>query len=96
MCNACGFPMKPGHWTDAGTDTPGDRLRVQMRRAQVLDRILTPYGLRARPPGNMRGFSLSSLSGKTTLVPDLEALWEEAARATGAPLDPLDPRFIGE
>ena len=95
MCNACGFPMKPGHWTDAGADTPGDRLRVQMRRAQVLDRILAPHGLKARPPSNMRGFALSSLSGKTTLVPDLEALWEEAARLTGAPLDPLDPRFIG-
>lgn len=95
MCSACGFPMKPGHWTDAGADTPGDRLRVQLRRAQVLDRILSGYGLKARAPGNMPGFTLSSLNGKTVLVPDLEALWAEAAEQKGTPLDPLDPRFIG-
>ena len=29
MCSACGFPAAPGHWTDAGAQTPGDRLRLR-------------------------------------------------------------------
>ncbi len=93
MCNACGFPTRPGHWTDAGADTAGDRLRLQHRRAQVLSRILKSHGLTARPPGHGPGFALSSLSGRTALLADLEAVWDEAARQLGHPLDPLDPRF---
>ena len=95
MCSACGFPTKPGHWADAGADTAGDRIRVKQRRAQVLGRILSGYGLTARDPGAVPGFALSSFTGKTVLVPDLESLWAEAARQTGAPLDPLDSRFVG-
>lgn len=93
MCNACGFPTRPGHWTDAGADNAGDRLRLQLRRAQILNKLLGSYGFTARPPGHGPGFALSTFSGRTTLVPDLEAIWEEAAKQLGYPLDPLDPRF---
>ena len=93
MCNACGFPTRPGHWTDAGADNAGDRLRLQLRRAQVLNKLLSGYGLKARPPGYGPGFALSSLSGRTALLPDLEAVWTEADRQIGHPLDPLDARF---
>ena len=93
MWNACGFPTRPGHWTDAGADNTGDRLRLQLRRAQILNKLLSGYGFNARTPGHGPGFALSSFSGRTTLVPDLEALWEESARQLGHPIDPLDPRF---
>lgn len=95
MCNACGFPTRPGHWTDAGADTAGDRLRLQMRRAKILNKILKGYGFSARPPGHGPGFALSSFSGRTTLLPDLEAVWIEAEKQLGHPVDPLDPRFTG-
>jgi len=95
MCNACGFPTRPGHWTDAGADTAGDRLRLQMRRAKILNKILKGYGFSARPPGHGPGFALSSFSGRTTLLPDLEAVWIEAEKQLGHPIDPLDPRFSG-
>ena len=80
MCNACGFPTRPGHWTDAGADNAGDRLRLQLRRAEVLNKLLKGYGFTARPPGHAPGFALSSFSGRTTILPDLEAVWQEAAR----------------
>ena len=95
MCSGCGFPTRPGHWTDAGSGTAGDRIRLQLSRARVLAKILTPYGLTARPPGQAPGIALSSFTGRTTIVPDLDALWEEAAQQLGAPIDPLDPRFTG-
>ncbi|KZY53021.1 hypothetical protein HKX23_13030 [Sulfitobacter sp. KE29] len=96
MCNACGFPTRPGHWTDAGADNAGDRLRLQMRRTQILNRLLSSYGFTARPPGHGPGFALSSFTGRTALLPDLEAVWEDAARQIGAPIDPLAPRFTAE
>ena len=96
MCSACGFPTRPGHWTDAGADTAGDRIRMKLNRAKVLAKILAPYGLTARVPGQIPGFALSSFTGKTVIVPDLEALWDAAAQQLGAPIDPLDPRFIGD
>lgn len=95
MCNACGFPTAPGHWTDAGADTPGDRLRMQYRRAQVLKKILSSYGLSASVDGQIPGIQLSSFTGGQKNLRDLEAVWVEAARQIGKPLDPLDPRFTG-
>ncbi|MEH6647331.1 hypothetical protein [Sulfitobacter sp.] len=95
MCNACGFPTRPGHWTDAGATTSGDRLRLQLRRVEVLNKILRGYGFSARTPGHGPGFALASFTGRTTLLPDLETVWEEAAQQLGQPLDPLDPRFTG-
>ena len=93
MCSACGFPKRPGHWTDAGAETAGDRIRLQLARAKVLGKILTPYGLTARPPGQVPGFALSTFDGKTQIVPDLEALWGAASQQMGAPIDPLASRF---
>ena len=47
MCSACGFPAAPGHWTDAGAQTPGDRLRyVILDDGQVrLMRMIPVAGL---------------------------------------------------
>jgi hypothetical protein len=93
MCNACGFPTAPGHWTDAGADTPGDRLRMQFRRAQVLKKILSGSGLTANVDGHIPGLQLASLTGGSVILRDLEALWVEVERQTGRPLDPLAPEF---
>ena len=94
MCSACGFPTRPGHWTDAGADSAGDRLRLQLSRARVLNKILVGYGFNARPPGHGPGFALASFTGNTKILPDLEAVWAEVARQLGHPIDPLDPRFL--
>lgn len=94
MCNACGNPAVPGHWTEAGTDTPGDRLRARFHRAGLLDKLLRPYGLTAHDGGLVPGIQMGTLSGSQTIVPDLGALWVEAERLLGHPIDPLDPVFL--
>ena len=94
MCNACGNPAAPGHWTEAGADTPGERLRARFRRAQILRSVLPSYGLTAHDGGVVDGIQLSTLSGNSTMVNNLAELWAEAERLTGAPIDPLDPRFL--
>ena len=96
MCNACGNPAAPGHWTDAGTTTPGDRLRARFHRAAVLRNVLRPYGLTAHDDGSVPGIQLSTLTGAVTMVDTLEDLWQEAERLAGSQIDPLDPRYLND
>ena len=94
MCNACGNPAAPGHWTEAGAATPGDRLRARFRRADILRRVLRPYGLTAHEDGSVQGIQLGTLAGATVIVPDLAAVWIEAERMAGQAIDPLDRRYL--
>jgi hypothetical protein len=94
MCSACGFPAAPGHWTEAGTQTPHDRLRARHRRAQILGRVLKGYGLGVHDDLQMPGMQVSSFSGATVIVRDLNELWQEAERMTGTRIDPLGPEFV--
>ncbi len=96
MCSACGFPAAPGHWTEAGSPTPHDRVRAKFRRAQVLQNVLPSYGLKAFDGGVIPGIQISTLSGSETIVRDLDEVWALAEKLSGGPVDPLDPRFIGE
>ena len=68
MCNACGKPAPPGHWTEAGAATAGDRLRARFHRVGVLNAILRPYGLSAHDGGAVPGIQLSTLSGAQVIV----------------------------
>jgi hypothetical protein len=88
MCNACGFPARPGHWTDAGLTTPHDRIRARFTRAALLQRLLKPYGLTAHDDGQT-GLRLSTLSGASVMVEGLDDLWAKAAILAGRPIDVL-------
>ena len=90
MCNACGFPARAGHWTDAGLVTPRDRLRARLRRATILARVLRPYGLTAHDDGVSDGIILSTLSGASEIVMRPEDLWPTAERLAGRPIDVLN------
>ena len=96
MCNACGFPSAPGHWTDAGANTPGDRLRSRFHRAKLLDAVLRPYGMTAHDDGVTPGIQIGTLSGNQTIVRNLEEVWNEAERLSGKVIDPLDPMFLND
>ncbi len=89
MCNACGFPARAGYWTDAGLETPHDRLRARFRRAQVLARVLRPYGLTAHDNGVTDGVILSTLAGASAIVTDPAQLWQTVERLAGRAFDPL-------
>ena len=90
MCNACGFPARAGHWTDAGLLTAHDRLRARFRRAAILARVLRPYGLTAHDDGVTDGITLSTLSGASEIVLTPQDLWPTAERMAGRPIDLLD------
>ncbi|MDR5651534.1 hypothetical protein [Ruixingdingia sedimenti] len=96
MCNACGNPAAPGHWTEAGAATPGDRLRARFHRAALLNRVLKPYGLMAHDDGVVPGIQIGTLSGARVIVDHLDHVWAECDRLLGHPVDPLDPRFLGD
>ena len=96
MCSSCGFPSAPGHWTEAGAPTPMDRMRARFRRAQAASVLLAPYGLSARDDGAVPGVQVSSATGATQIIPDFDALWIEAGRMSGQPIDPLGDRFLGD
>lgn len=96
MCNACGNPAAPGHWTEAGAATPMDRLRARFRRAEILRRVLRPHGLTAHDDGAVPGIQLGTLAGATVIVANLDQVWAEAERLLGRPVDPLDPRYLDD
>lgn len=96
MCSACGFPAAPGHWTEAGAPTAHDRLRAKYRRAQVLQNVLPAYGLKVFEGSEVPGIQLSTMTGAQAIVRDLDEVWAMAEKVSGGPVDPLDPRFIGE
>jgi len=94
MCSACGFPAAPGHWTDAGAQTPGDRLRLRFARLEAVNRLLAAYGLKAWDDGVTPGLQLFAPGGQRELVPDLASLWNVAERMAGQPVDPLSDRAL--
>jgi hypothetical protein len=94
MCSACGYPAAPGHWTEAGAASMGDRLRARFRRAQILQRVLQPYGMNAHDGGLVPGIQLSTQTGEQTIVRDLTEVWLEAERMSGKTIDPLAPCFV--
>ncbi len=91
MCAGCGFPAAAGPWTDAGAADAGGRLRARHLRLAMLARILRPYGLTVEDPGAVPGLVLARLTGERVAVADLPALWAEAERMLGRPVDPLAP-----
>ena len=93
MCANCGFPSAPGHWTEAGLASASDRIRSRFRRAQVLQAVLSGYGLTAHDDGAIPGLTLATRTGHHEMVADLAEVWAAAERMSGRRIDPLDPRF---
>lgn len=96
MCANCGFPAAAGHWTEAGAASAPDRLRSRFRRAQVLQSILPAFGLKAHDGGLVPGIQIATFSGSEVIAGNLDEVWATAERMNGAPIDPLDPRFLAE
>jgi hypothetical protein len=96
MCSACGYPAAPGHWTEAGAATTSDRLRSRFRRAEVLQKVLSAYGLKAHDGGLVPGIQISNQFGNQMIARDLADVWITAEQWTGTAIDPLDPRFTGD
>ena len=80
--------MANGHWAEEGGGA-----RARAFRASALNRVLEHYGLSVHAWA-AGAYVLRDLKGGTAVVSDLGALWVEAERLSGAPLDPLDPALV--
>jgi hypothetical protein len=87
MCALCGVLLED-HWAEAD----GGR-RARVFRVALVNRVLGHFGLRLDDWGG-RTYVLRDAKGRATVVANLGALWAEAERLAGRPLDPLDPALV--
>lgn len=80
--------MAKEHWAEEGGGA-----RARAFRASTLNRVLEHYGLSVHAWA-AGAYVLRDPKGGTAVVSDLGALWVEAERLSGAPLDPLDPALV--
>lgn len=87
MCALCGVLLEE-HWAE---QRGGRRARVF--RVELLNRVLGHFGLRLEDWSG-RIYVLSDRKGRAVIVENLGALWVQAERLAGRPLDPLDPELV--
>ena len=86
MCALCGDLSSQDHWSDR---SPGSgTARHRQERLRAVRTLLEGTGLTVSE-WRGRGYQLSNGRGRTVLVGDLGALWVEAERMRGRPVDPL-------
>jgi hypothetical protein len=87
MCALCGVLLSD-HWAEQEGGRRGRAFRVAL-----VNRVLDHFGLRLDDwAGSV--YVLRDRKGGTAVVDNLGALWTEAARLAGGPLDPLDPELV--
>ena len=86
MCSLCGVLLSD-HWAEADGGA-----RARIFRVGLLNRVLGHFGLSLGAWG--RVYVLRDRTGRTAVVDDLGAVWREAERLLGRPLDPLDPALL--
>jgi hypothetical protein len=87
MCVLCGVLLND-HWAEQ----EGGR-RGRVFRGRLLNRVLAVYGL-SLDDWSGRVWVLRDRKGRTAVVDNLGAVWVEAERLCGRPLDPLDPDLV--
>ena len=87
MCVLCGVLLND-HWAEQ----EGGR-RGRVFRGRLLNRVLAFYGLRL-DDWSGRVWVLRDAKGRAVVVADLGAVWSEAEKLAGRPLDPLDPDLV--
>lgn len=86
VCGLCGDLTRDDHWSDRAPDAGS--LRHRQERLRAVRVLLHGTGLTVTE-WRGRGYQLGNGRGRTVLVPDLGALWAEAERMLGRPVDPL-------
>jgi hypothetical protein len=89
VCALCGVILNE-HWAE---QDGGRRSRVF--RAALLDRVLGHFGLSLHDWAGAV-YVLRDSKGSSTVVADISAVWSEAERLLGRPLDPLDAALVAE
>jgi len=97
MCGLCGVFLTETHWADSTVASLADGARTRrherLHRVALTNRVLRHYGLKV---GDWQGsaYVLSTLTGQTTIVPSIAAVWPAAEQLRKRALDPLDEGLI--
>jgi hypothetical protein len=78
------------HWAEGD----GGR-RARVFRAALLNRVLGHFGLSLHDWSGAV-YVLRDRKGSSVVVQDIGAVWSEAERLLGSPLDPLDAALVAE
>lgn len=103
MCVLCGEMVVSMHWSE-GVREEGckevvvgelqrERLRNRLQKVRIAQNILRFYGLSLKEWQGSK-FVLSDAKGQSAIVPNLGALWEEAAKMAKRQIDVLDPNLL--
>jgi hypothetical protein len=110
VCLLCGDLWREEHWAEVAEEGEpgagggviaferqaerwGRRLRARGERARLVGVVLAGYGLSLQDwEGD--AYILRDAKGSAAVVHDLAALWGEAERMIGRPLDPLDEGLV--
>ena len=84
MCALCGL-LGASHWAEGDEALAGARTRF-------LARVLSHFGLHLDEWGSV--YVLRDDHGGWAVAGDVAALWTEAGRLAGRPLDPLDRELV--
>ena len=110
MCVLCNQLWIEDHWTEVAADTQldtvdglmrlevhvqrrGQRLRDRGDRARLVGIVLSGLGISLQD-WEGSAYILRDAKGKSAVVHDLAAIWDEVEQMTGHAPDPLDPSFI--
>lgn len=86
MCGLCGLLGREPQWDEAGIDGLTARAH-EAAKVALISELLKPLGLRARAWAG--GISLTSATGRSTLVQTLPELWLAAEQLSGQRLHGL-------
>jgi hypothetical protein len=101
MCEVCAVFGVSQHWTDAA-DPMGVRNvaagilenRVERRkRLQLINRILHPSRITVSD-WDGESYSVEDAQGRSTIAPDLSAIWRIAEQLSQIHIDPLEADFL--
>jgi hypothetical protein len=110
MCVLCNQLWIEDHWTEVAADAQldtvdglmrlevhvqrrGQRLRDRGGRARLVGIVLSGLGISLQDWEGST-YILRDAKGKSAVVHDLAAIWDEVEQMTGHSPDPLDPSFI--
>jgi hypothetical protein len=96
MCALCGVIGGNGHWTDGSpragvyhrAPTTPERRRERQERVRIVNRVLQPFRM-TLSDWQGSAFLLSTATGKSEVVDDLNHLWTVAEKLSGRACDPL-------
>jgi hypothetical protein len=91
MCGLCGS-FAHGHWNDGVADAARTPTAERMRRSAGANEVLALYGLTLREWAGR--FTLTSRTGRASVIDGFGGLWPAAERLSGRLCDPLDEDLL--